>query len=133
MNVFNKELEIKNKNKAITKAKAKKCKQQALKSIDELEKSFSEKFNTSFMKTILKIPEIGIQKKVNKNIKKQKQRNQIRKIKNNIQVQMSATSIDRCYGLRTSLKKRNESRILLSYETKESLTSQNIIDLLRLT
>ena len=33
---------------------------------------------------------------------------------------MSTTSIDHCYGLRRSLKKRNESRMILSYETKKS-------------
>ena len=37
---------------------------------------------------------------------------------------MSATSVALCYGFRTSLKKRNESRMLLSYETKESASER---------
>ena len=37
---------------------------------------------------------------------------------------MSTTSIDRCYGLRRSLKKRNESRMILSHETKKSASER---------
>ena len=37
---------------------------------------------------------------------------------------MSETSVAQCYGLRRSLKKRNESRMLLSYETKESASER---------
>ena len=37
---------------------------------------------------------------------------------------MSTTPIDRCYGLRRSLKKRNESRMILSYETKKSASER---------
>ena len=45
------------------KAKTQKAKQHALKSIEKLEESFSDTFNTSFLKTIIKIPELVIQKK----------------------------------------------------------------------
>ena len=67
---------------------------------------------------------MAIQKKVDKNKRQQQQRKQITNIKNNIGEQMSVTSVARCYGMRTSLKKRNESRMLLSYETKESASER---------
>ena len=81
MNIFATDSE--KQKAAITKAKTQKAKQHALKSIENLEEAFSDTFNTSFLKTIIKIPELGIQKKVEKNKRKQQQRKQIRNIKKN--------------------------------------------------
>ena len=70
MNIYVKDTKKEKKISAITKAKTRKAKQHALKSVEKLEESFSDTFNTSFLKTIIKIPELGIQKKVDKNKKK---------------------------------------------------------------
>ena len=81
MNIFATDSEKQKKKAAITKAKTQKAKQHALKSIENLEEAFSDTFNTSFLKTIIKIPELGIQKKIEKNKRKQQKSKQIRNIK----------------------------------------------------
>ena len=122
MNIYVKDTKKEKKISAITKAKTQKAKQHALRSIKKLEETFSDTINTSFLKTIIKIPELAIQKKVDKNKRQQQQRKQITNIKKTSVT--SVTSVTRCYGMRTSLKKRNESRMLLSYETKESASER---------
>ena len=111
MNIYVKDTKKEKKISAITKAKIQKSKQHALKSIEKLEESFSDTCNISFLKNIIKIPELGIQKKVDKNKRKQEQRNQIRNIKKNIEKQMSETPVARCCGLKTSLQKRKQKSL----------------------
>ena len=74
MNIFAKDTKKEKKMSAITKAKAQKAKQHALKSIEKNMKSHPWIHSTS-LKTIIKIPELGIQKKVDKNKRKQQQSN----------------------------------------------------------
>ena len=78
---------------------------------------FEKTFRIPFSEGLTNIPEINLQIKPTHNERRKEKRTLVRKVKADLQKELDATAVDRCFGTRQSLNKWDNLRAIQSFET----------------